>query len=512
MAERPSTRVILGSRPARIADVVAVATGATVELSGRAVERIEAGRAIVDRHVAGEELVYGLNTGLGHLVGQRLPVAALADYQDAIVALHATALGSPLPTPVVRAAMYVRVLGIALGGSGASRAVADSLVSMLNAGVHPIVPEAGSVGASDLMHMAAIGEVALGRGRAEFRGTTMPGGDALRAAGLVPLTMGPKDGLALISANGVSVGRGALVADRAKDIAEVADVAFVASLEATRGNPSIVDPAVASAKGIAGQTAAMDHIRELLRGSDRCVPGGAGSVQGPLSFRVGPQVHGALRESIRAATDATTAELRASDDNPLVSIADGRLISNGNFHPILLGLTFDALRPALAHVGQLSDRRMGHLWAVLLGIEDAVTPEGMRRLVGLAGGPLLRYAAAVRSAQLRALAAPVTLDVSPLDLGVEDHSTNAPEAVRMTDEALDLLEQILVVELLMARAALAVEVRTPSVGVGTRIALDWLAEVLGVSPAAMPDELVVSLHRRLREELLPRIRTAVGPP
>ena len=203
--------------------------------------------------------------------------------------------------------MYVRVLGIAPGGSGASLAVADSLVSMLNAGVHPIVPEAGSVGASDLMHMAAIGEVALGRGRAEYRGTTMPGGDALRAAGLVPLTVGPKDGLALISANGVAVGRGALVADRATDIAEVADVAFVASLEATRGNPSIVDPAVAIAKGIAGQTAAMDHIRELLRGSDRCVPGGAGSVQAPLSFRVGPQVHGALRESIRAATDATTA-------------------------------------------------------------------------------------------------------------------------------------------------------------------------------------------------------------
>ena len=511
MTERPSTKVIIGRRPAVVADVVAVAAGATVDLSGQAVERIEAGRAVVDRHVTGDDLVYGLNTGLGHLVDQRLPVDVLADYQDAIVAMHATAVGSPLHTPVVRAAMFARVVGIALGGSGASRAVADALVSMLNAGVHPVVPEAGSVGASDLMHMAAIGEVALGRGRAEYRGTTMSGGDALRAAGLVPLRLGPKDGLALISANALAVGRGALVADRATAIAEIADVALVASLDATRGNRSIVDPAVATAKGIAGQTAASDHIRKLLRGSDRCVPGGAGSVQGPLSFRVGPQVHGALRETIRAATGATNGELAASDDNPLVSIADGRLISNGNFHPILLGLAFDALRPALAHVGQLSDRRMGHLWAVLLGVEDAVTPDGMRRLVGLAGGPLLRYAAAVRSAQLRALADPVTLDISPLDLGVEDHSTNAPEAVRLTDEALDLLEQILVVELLMSRAALAVEGGTPRVGDGTGIALDWLAEVLGALPEAMPDELVGALHLRLRNELLPRIRASVGP-
>jgi len=512
MAERPSTKVTVGSRPARVADVVAVAAGATVELSGQAVERITAGRAIVDRHVTGDELIYGLNTGLGHLVDQRLPIAELADYQDAIVALHATALGAPLATGVVRAAMFVRVVGIALGGSGASVSVANALVSMLNAGVHPIMPEAGSVGASDLMHMAAIGEVALGRGRAEYQGTTLSGGDALRAAGLVPLTIGPKDGLALISANGVAVGRGALVADRGKDIGEVADVAFVASLEATRGNRSIVDPAVAMAKGISGQTAASDHIRELLRGSDRCVPLGAGSVQGPLSFRVGPQVHGALRESIRAATAATNGELGASDDNPLVSIAEGRLISNGNFHPIALALAFDALRPALAHVGQLSDRRMGHLWAILLGGEDAVTPHGMRRLAGLAGGPLLRYAAAIRSAQLVALADPVTLDVSPLDLGVEDHSTNAAEAVRQTDEALDLLEQILVVELLMARAVLAVQDDTSSVGVGTRIALDWIADVLAGTPDALPDEIVRALHLRSRDELLPRIRTTVGAP
>ncbi len=506
----PTVRI--GPRPLRVEDVVAVAAGAPVELFPEAVARIEAGRAVVERYVAGDELVYGLNTGLGHMRDQRLSIAELVDYQDAIVAAHASAIGPALPTAVVRAAMLARVAGIAIGGSGASLAVAEALVAMLNAGVHPIVPETGSVGASDLMHMAAIGEVALGRGRAEYRGAIMPGADALRAAGLATLALGPKDGLALISANGVSIGRGALVADRAADVADLADVALVASLEATGGNVSIVDPAVAAAKGIAGQTAAADHIRALLHGSELCRPSGAASVQDPLSFRVGPQVHGALRELVRAATAATDTELAASDDNPLVSIADGRLISNGNFHPMVLALAFDALRPALAHVGQASDRRMSHLWGLVMASGDAVTPAGMRGILDRTRGPLLRYAAATRYAELRAMAGPVTLDVPPLDLGVEDHATNAPEAVRCTDDALDILEQILMAELLLARAALVLADRQPGVGIGTRVALGWMAGVLADHPGAMTDEVAAALQARTREELLPLVRSAVASP
>ena len=174
--------------------------------------------------------------------------------------------------------------------------------------------------------------------------------------------LGGKDGLALISANGVSVGHAALVAARAARVAEAADVAAALSMEATGANTSVLQPAVGRAKPIPGQIAAADHLRALLAGSPLLEPGGARSVQDALSFRVVPQVHGALREYVTAARSAVTAELNAAADNPLVSAPDQALISNGNFQPVVLAIAHDALRIALAQAGQLSERRMSHLW------------------------------------------------------------------------------------------------------------------------------------------------------
>ena len=502
-----TSTITIGPGPVRIPDVLAVADGAPLVLSAETIERIQAGRAVVERFITGPELIYGLNTGLGHMRDERVSVEELGVYQEVIVAGHAGAIGPPLPTRVVRAAMLARIAGISTGGSGASLAVAEALVAMLNAGVHPIVPETGSVGASDLMHMAAIGQVALGRGRAEYHGVVQPGGEALRAAGLAPLTLGPKDGLSLISANGVSVGRGAIVAARAAELADLADVALVLALESMKGNVSIVDPAVADAKGIAGQRAAADHIRALLVGSQLNAAGAAASVQDPLSFRVGPQVHGALREFIGIAMTAVDTELAASDDNPHVAIASGRLISNGNFHPIVLALSFDALRPALGHVGQLSERRMSHLFGALLGNMEEVMATVVRE--GLTYSPLIGYAAAARYTELRALANPVSLDVAPLDLGVEDHATNATETVRRTDQALDVLEDLLAIELLAARSLIRATHAEGGVGVGARVALDWLTAVLGRLDAPLTDEVIAAIQVGLRSELLPAIRAAV---
>src|SRR5205823_12046280 len=161
----------------------------------------------------------------------------------------------------VRAAMFVRLAGIARGGAGSSLPVAAQLVAMLNAGVHPIVPEVGSIGASDLMHMAAIGSVVIGHGRAEFEGEILTGDEALRRAGLAPVVLQPKDGLALVSADGVSVGHGALLAADAAHIADLVDVVLAVSLEATGGNPSVVDPVVLRAKPVPGQITSGDRIR-----------------------------------------------------------------------------------------------------------------------------------------------------------------------------------------------------------------------------------------------------------
>ena len=264
-----------------------------------------------------------------------------------------------------------------------SPAIAETYVAMLNAGVHPIVPEIGSVGASDLMHMAAIALVAIGEGEAEFEGESMAGGEALRRAGIDPIRLAPKDGLTIISANGVSIGHAALVVDRAARLADAADLVVAMSLEATQANLRSLEPVVAAAKPVHGQAVVASRINALLDGSRavhrRCAVGpGRSLVSG------GTAGLGAFREVIGFAARAVDGELAAMDDNPLVSIGEDRMISNGNFHPMLMALAIDAVRPALAHVGQLSDRRTGQLWDRLASDPAAFTPEGSERSTDMA--------------------------------------------------------------------------------------------------------------------------------
>ena len=383
---------------------------------------------------------------------------------------HSGGIGPPLPTEVVRAALAVRLNGIARGGSGAGVAAAEILAAMLNAGVHPVVPETASVGAADIGQMAGMAQVAIGMGRAEYRGEVLPGGEALRRAGIAPLVLGGKDGLALISANGVSVGHAAL------------------SMEATGANTSVLRPVVGQAKPIPGQVAAADHLRALLAGSPLLEPGGARSVQDALSFRVVPQVHGALREYIAAARSAVTMELNAAADNPLVSVPDQTLVSNGNFQPVVLAIAYDALLIALAQVGQLSERRMSHLWDTFFReLATGLPPD-------VAYGLQLRYPAAALFPELRQLAAPASLDTPPLDLGVEDHGTSAPLSVRKTGAALGMLGDLLAIELMLARDVLAAAPTGPVLGAGTGAALRMVEQAI-----ATADPRPEAVHRALRD-------------
>lgn len=482
--------VTITEEPLTVGDVVAVVDGARVELGDGAREAIAAGRDVVDRVLAAGDAVYGLTTQVGHGRDTRLTEEEVRGEQQFLVMSHSGGIGPRLATPLVRAALTVRLNGIARGGSGAALAAADTLAAMLNAGVHPVVPETASVGAGDLGQMAGMAQVAVGAGRAEYGGEVVAGGEALRRAGIQPLALGGKDGLALISANGVSVGHAALVVSRAARVAEAADVAAALSMEATRANPSVLHPAVARAKPIAGQALAAEHLRALLSGSALLAPGGAASVQDALSFRVVPQVHGALREYATAAHAAVETELNASADNPLVSAADQALISNGNFHPMVMAIAFDALRIAVAHVGQLSERRLTHLWGAffrqLTGPPPAA-PYGLQ----------LRYPAAALYPELRQAAAPATLDTPTLDLSIEDHGTSAPLTVRRTDEALGLLAELLAVELVLAHDLLAAAPSRPVLGSGTGAAFDLVEQAVAAS-----DPFPESVHRAVQERLL----------
>jgi histidine ammonia-lyase len=471
-----------------IEDLLAVVDGARVELSDATRARIAASRAVVDRALADGEAVYGLTTQVGHARNTRLTEEEIRGEQRFLVMSHSGGIGPPLPTTVVRAALAVRLNGIARGGSGAGVAVAEILAAMLNAGVHPVVPGTASVGAADVPQMAGMAQVAIGMGRAEYRGEVVSGAEALRRAGIAPLELGGKDGLALISANGVSIGQGALVSTRAAAVAEAADIAAALSMEAIGANTSILQPAVGRAKPIPGQVAAADHLRGLLADSPLLGPGGGRSVQDPLSFRVVPQVHGALREYVTAARAAVIAELNAAADNPLVSVPDQVLVSNGNFHPVVLTIAHDALRIALAQVGQLSERRMSHLWdAFIRQLASGPLPT-------VAYGMQLRYPAAALFPELKQLAAPASLDTPPLDLDVEDHGTSAPLSVRKTDAALGLLEDLLAIELLLARDVLASAPAAPTLGAGTAAALRTVEQAMA-SADPYPD----AVHRALRD-------------
>jgi histidine ammonia-lyase len=479
-------------------DVGRIAQGATLELAPEVLQRVRASRAVVERALEGGQPVYGLNTGLGSRRDRPVSPEDLDRYQVQMVMDHAGGVGEPLADEDVRAVMAARIAGISRGGSGAHPGALETLVAMLNAGVHPVVPSVGSVGASDLMHMAAIAMVVMGRGQARLEDRAMPGGEALARAAIAPHRLRPKDGLALISGNGVSIGLGALAALAAERTAVLADVAGALTLEAIAGNPGPFDEEAARAKPLPGQIAAAAHLRELLSGGDLAGGEPPHSVQDPLSFRVMPQVHGALRDQVAAVRAAVELELNAIDDSPLVSIDRDRLLSTGNFHPMGLALAFESLRVALAHLGMLSERRMNKLVAALYG--EASFEFGVQRPGRYSVPGFVIYSAAALLSELKQLASPVTLDCPPLDLDVEDHATLAPQAVMLARRGLLVLETILAIEVLVAISALDHQPQPTRLGRGTQPVYEAVHATLEPLEADAPAATVVeTVRRRLLE-------------
>ncbi|HKJ12931.1 MAG TPA: aromatic amino acid ammonia-lyase [Ornithinimicrobium sp.] len=485
--------VAIGDGRLTIGQIRAVAGGARVVLEQSARNRISASRTVIDTALASGRAVYGLNTGVGHQKDVRLNEEQIRQNQTMLLMTHAGGFGPPAGVEHVRAAMMVRLNGLSRGGSGVSPAVAEVLVAMLNAGVHPVVPSTGSVGSGDLGQLAAIGLVAIGQGRAEHAGEVLGGAEALRRAGIEPLVLAAKDGLALMSSNAMSIGHGAHVIHQAIRLGRLADLAAVVSLEAIGGNPEAMLPVVATAKPYPGQHEVCRSVTDALHGSALLEPGGARSVQDPISFRVVPQVHGAYRDAVASTRDAIEIEVNAMSDNPLVSIADQSIVHNGNFHPMVMALSFDAVRPAVAHVGKLSERRMSHLWDAFFErlAGDGGPPSadhGPPEFVGMA----LRYPAAEVCAELRQLATPATLDVPALESnGTEDHATAAPLAVRTTERALGLLERVVVVELLLARDVLSITKPAPRLGTAAHEAVAGINDALAGRASADAYEAVL---------------------
>ena len=480
MGAKEESVITIGDRALTCGDVAAVARQrAQVRLSDAARQRLVAARAIVDRLAAGATPVYGLNTGLGAGVDTRLAGDEMSAFQRRVLLGRAVAIGPRFATDQVRAMMVTRLAGLAQGASGISPPFALTIVEMLNRGLHPIVPSIASVGESDLALLAHCFLPLIGQGEAEFDGETLPGAEAMRRAGINAPSFGPKDGLALVSANSGSIGPGVLVLEDTRRVLDALAAAMALSLEGFRGNPSPFDARLQALRPAPGQAAAAEHLRALLDGSllnqPKGAAGGPRRVQDPLSFRCFASVQGAALFAADQAELALSRELGGAGDNPAVLIEDGIMISGGNFDVTALALTFEMLGQALAQCAILATARIAKLQSTTLSdLPRFLTPHGATH----AGLAVTQKAAASLEADIRHLALPISMAVAPTADGVEDFATMAPRVVAKAGEIAGKLALIAAVEWVNAGQAIdlrRLEGAGPArLGAGAAQAYAWL--------------------------------------
>jgi len=456
--------------------IATVARGpASVALQPEALARVEAGRAVVERYLTEGREAYGLSTGLGARVGVRLRERDLADFSLHTIRGRANAVGPRLPVEAVRAAMLIRANGIARGGSGARPAVVEALVALLNERVHPVVPEIGSVGSGDICVLAHVGLALVGEGEAEAGGTLLPARAALARAGLAPLVLAPKDGLALINATAASAGCSALTLVDARELLEAAQVAAALAFEAFRANLTPIDSRVVEARPAPGQRACAAGLRALLAGGAITLPGAARRLQDPLSFRCVSQVHGSLAAALDLFAAALEPELNGAGDNPLVLVDADEILSTGNFHAPALALAADAVALGLTQIGNLAAARSACLLvASLTGLPENLAAPGT---TGAGMAPLLKVADAL-AAELTHAAAPTCIGARAGSNIVEDDSTGSLLAARRLAGMVERLRLLLALQLVVAARAVDLA-RREQLGRGTAAAHAVVSELVG---------------------------------
>ena len=442
-----------------IADVVNVARGrALVTIAPAVVERLQRARAVVERAAEGGESIYGLTSALGANTGKALAPEERELYQTRAVRARAVGVGPAMPEDQVRAAMFARIAGMAQGGSGVSVVVYRALVDALNGGLYPCVPAWGSIGVADMPPLSHIALVLIGEGEAFVDGVGVPGVAALAHAGLSPVALGGKDGLALFSANAVTVGRASLVLHDLADTLDRLDDIVALSYEGFRANVSPLDVRAQAAREAPGQARAAARLRDSLAGSGLLVPNAARRVQDPLSYRCVAQVHGAGLAALEHAIEHVEIELNARADSPLVDAPTGAIFSTGNFHIPGLAIAHEALGLSIAQVAAMLVQRCIHLLAPATSDLPLQLTRHSPRQSGFA--TVQKTLTALQN-DIRHLANPACLDFLPVSAGIEDH---APMALKCVAKLADMRERLLYLAAIEAViAAQAVDLRPPEV-------------------------------------------------
>jgi len=478
--------VVLTGRDLTVTQVEAVSRrGAAVRFDDAARARMQRSRDVVERLVAEGAVVYGVTTGVGALADRSIATADAARLQENLLLSHAAGVGEPLPREVVRAMTLLRANTFGLGFSGVRPLVADRLLDFLRLGIHAVVPAQGSVGASgDLAPLAHLALPLIGRGSVELGGHVVPALIALRETGLEPLTLGPKEGLALLNGTQLMTALGALLAADAARLLRTASVAAAMSVEAMLGTDVAFSAALQAARPHPGQVAVAAELRWLLRESElqQSHHASAHKVQDPYSLRCVPQVHGAVVDALDHLDRVLAIEMNAATDNPLVfpdgggadidarATGGGLVISGGNFHGEPVALALDFAKLALAELGSISERRTALL-------QDPRLNGGLAAFLGSDSGldsglMLLQYTAAALVSENKVLVHPASADSIPTSANQEDHVSMGPIAGRHARTVLEHVERILAIELVCGTRALDLRLAesdgvAPGVGVAT---------------------------------------------
>jgi histidine ammonia-lyase len=470
---------VLVGEPLSLRDVVAVAHGAGVELAPAAADRIRAARGVVEAAVESDATVYGVTTGFGSLATVRIEPSQADALQERIVRSHATAVGRPLSREEARAMLLLRAHVLALGHSGVRPQIVERMVELLNRDLVPVVPEQGSLGASgDLAPLANLSLPLLGRGEVLVDGRPVPAAEALARAGMEPLELRAKEGLALVNGTQGMVAVGVLAADRVERLCRTADVVAAMSVEAALGSDRSFDERLTALRPHAGVVASASNLRRLLFGSPIVASHRESPhlVQDAYSLRCAPHVHGATREALRFAASVLEVEANAVSDNPIVLPDEGEVLSGGNFHGQPVAVVLDALAASVVPLASIAERR---LYRLLDPARNNGLPAFLVHESGLNSGFMLaQYTAASLVSECKTLAHPASVDSIGSSAGQEDHVSMGMTSARHARDVVSNAEVVTAIEALVAAQAL--DLRAPlEPGGGTAAPRDAIRRRVG---------------------------------
>ncbi|MBN2795358.1 MAG: histidine ammonia-lyase [Clostridia bacterium] len=469
-------KVVLDGQSLTIEDVVNVARhGYKVEISEDAIKRVERARKTVDDFVAEEAVIYGITTGFGKFENVHISQEDTKDLQRNLIISHSCGVGTPFDEEIVRAVMLLRANALAIGNSGIRLTTLKTLIEMINKGVYPVIPEKGSLGASgDLAPLSHMVLVLIGMGEAFVDGKRVPGSVAMEKAGLTPVELTSKEGLALINGTQVMTAVGCLAVYDAYQLCKLADISAALSIEALSGITDAFDPRIHKVRPHKGQMSTASNLLQVLNGSGLTTRQGQLRNQDAYALRCVPQIHGASKDAIQYVLDKVNIEINSVTDNPIILPEDNLAFSGGNFHGQPMALPFDFLGIALAEIANSSERRIERLVNPQLNDLPAfLTPKG-----GLHSGFMIaQYAAAALVSENKVLAHPASVDSIPSSANQEDHVSMGTIAARKAREILKNAQNVIAIELLAA--AQGVDFKSPEkLGLGTKIAYDKVRSVV----------------------------------